>query len=257
MLDDLSRASFASDGFVVLRGLVPSMSVRAVRDLVARSLEADTSHGEMGRYLSSTFCPELVRHPSILALAEPVRPALAALFGTDRAPVPVTAQIALRFPEKVAGTDRRHGFHLDGYPSGENGVPRGTVFRSTVLVGVYLTPVRGPARGNFVVWPGSHRRFARFFRELDAVAFLREHGAETLLTRIRAHDVGPEQQLEVEPGDVVIAHHLLAHGAADNLSLQTREAIYFRLLHADDRAGDPQPLLDETRFFDGVRFPPA
>lgn len=249
------RAHFAEHGHLVLRGLVPPLAIRAARRAIAAALEADESIGEMPRFLADTFCPDIVQRPEILALLDPVRPAITELFASEpstRAPVP---QIALRFPQR-ARTDARFGFHLDGFPTGLNAVPGGRVFRQTLVAGVYLTPLRGPDRGNFVVWPGSHRFFARFFRELDAPRFLAEHGAEALLGRIRAEDPGPPLQLEVEPGDVVLAHHLLGHGAADNFSLRTREAVYFRVLHPEDDIGDPTPLLDETRFYEGIDWPP-
>lgn len=245
------RARFAEEGFLVLPALVAPERVRAARARIAAALEEDDSIGEMPRFLAGTFCPSITGHPDVLALLDPAYPAIAALFGVPDAPRAATAQIALRFPER-ARRDARHGFHLDGFPTALNGVPRGTVHRHTLLAGVYLTALRGPDRGNFVVWPGSHRHFARMLRALDAPAFLRDHGAEALLERVRAEDAGEPRQLEVEPGDVVLAHHLLAHGAADNLSLRTRETVYFRLLHPADHAHDPAPLIDERACFAGV-----
>ncbi|UJR81934.1 phytanoyl-CoA dioxygenase family protein [Sandaracinus amylolyticus] len=251
MITDEQRTAFARDGYIVLRACVPAERVRAARDRIAEALERDESIGELPRFLASTFCPSITRDPEIVGLLEPAYPAIAALFGVPEAPRAKSGQIALRFPER-ARIDARHGFHLDGFPTALNNVPRGTVHRHTLLCGVYLTPLRGPDRGNFVVWPGSHRHFARMLRALDAPAFLATHGAEALLDRIRAEEVGPPRQIEVEPGDVVLAHHLLAHGASDNLALRTRETVYFRLLHPRDSAQDPTPLMDERAMFDGV-----
>lgn len=254
MLDASAKHAFARDGFVVLRGAVPPARVRAARAAIAASLEADRSVGQMQRFLSDTFCPDLTRHPDVLALLPPLLPSIASLLGTTEPPSADTAQIALRFPQLTPMAHDRFGFHLDGYPSGLNDVPKGTIFRNTLLAGVYLTPLPGPDRGNLVVWPGSHRVFAAHLRALDAPAFLRARGAEALLAAIREVDPGPPHQVEVAAGDAVLAHHLLAHGAADNFTLHTREAIYFRLLHPRDRAGDPTPLMDAARFFDGVRW---
>jgi hypothetical protein len=257
VLGDGDKARFARDGFVILRGAIPPEQVRAARAVIAASLEKDESHGRMLEQLQSTFCADSVAHPDIVGLLEPLRPAIAELFGTAEAPVADGAQIALRFPQLRSIGDERHGFHLDGYPAGANGIPAGTIFRNTLLAGVYLTPLRGPDRGNFVVWPGSHRLFARHLRDLDAPRHLREHGAEPLLAKIRALECGPPLQVEVEAGDAVLAHHLLGHGAADNFSLRTRETVYFRLLHPADRLDDPEPLMDETRFFAGVDWSSA
>ncbi|MDQ3032213.1 MAG: phytanoyl-CoA dioxygenase family protein [Myxococcota bacterium] len=245
------RSRFAEDGFVVLRGAVAPERVRAAREAIGSALESDESIGEMPRFLADTFCASIVDSPAILALFDPIRPAIESLFGIDPAPRADVPQIALRFPQR-ARDGASAAFHLDGFPTGLNGVPGGTLFRQTLLAGVYLTPLRGPDRGNFVVWPGSHLFFARFFRALDVPRFLAEHGPEALLSRVRAEHPGPAQQLEVEIGDVVLAHHLLAHGAADNLSLRTREAVYCRFMHPADDVRDPAPLTDATRFFDGV-----
>jgi hypothetical protein len=245
------RARFAEDGFVVLRAAVAPELVRAARETIAAALDADESLGELPRFLADTFFPTVVHDPSILALLDPLRPAVTSLFGTAASPRADVPQIALRFPQQKR--DPAHAcFHLDGFPTGMNGVPGGTLFRQTLVAGVYLTPLRGPDRGNFVVWPGSHLHFARFFRALDLERVLADEGPEALFARVRAERPGASQQLEVEPGDAVLAHHLLAHGAADNLSLRTREAVYFRLLHPDDDVRDPTPLTDERRFFAGI-----
>jgi ectoine hydroxylase-related dioxygenase (phytanoyl-CoA dioxygenase family) len=242
-------ARFHRDGYVHLRGAIPSAQVRAARAAIHDALARDTSHGQMLRFMQSSFLPELASHTALLDVLAPIAPQIASLLDLRQAPTTGSAQIALRFPQREPSREVRHGFHVDGFPSAGNDVATGSVDRCTLLVGAYLTPVRGPDRGNFVVWPGSHRVIAAWLREIDALAFLRTHGSEALLARIRALDPGPEKQLEVEPGDVVLAHHLLGHGAADNLSLQTREALYFRLLHPSDDRHDPAPLLDETRFF--------
>jgi hypothetical protein len=243
------RSTFRRDGYVHLRGVIPAVRVRAARAAIADALDRDESHGEMVRFEQSTFLPAATQHPAILDVLASVSSAIAELLSVARAPATSRAQIALRFPQRAPSEEPRHGFHVDGFPSAGNEVASGAVERNTLLVGAYLTPVRGPDRGNFVVWPGSHRTIAKHLREIDALALLRTHGSEALLARIRALDPGPPKQLEVEPGDAVLAHHLLGHGAADNLSLRTREALYFRVLHPDDDPHDPTPLLDEHRFF--------
>lgn len=252
-LTDEQRATFARDGLLILRGLVPADRVRAARAAIAEALERDESTGKMLSYLCDTFCPDATEHPAILALLDPLRPPIADLFGTGEAPRLDTSQIAIRFPQ-IARTDARHGFHLDGFPNALNGVPAGEIFRFTILGGVYLTPLRGPDRGNLVVWPGSHRFYERWFRERDVARELRERGAEAILRDVRAEDPGPELQLEVEPGDAILAHHLLAHGAADNLSMRVREAVYFRIIHPAHDPRDPSTLSDAARFYDGVRW---
>jgi hypothetical protein len=250
------ETEFARDGFALLRGAVPADRVAEARAAIRESLAADTRAGRAPRMRDGNYCPDLTGHPAILAVLDPLRESARRLFG-ERAQDPrggERAQIALRFPDAAPSGIPDFGFHLDGYPTAQNGVPSGRIHRATLLVGVYLTEVSGPNEGNFVVWPGSHRRFARFFRELDAPRFLEAHGAEALLARICAFDAGAPRQLEVHPGDAILAHHLLGHGVSDNLGERTREAVYFRLLHDGDRASDPTPLLDERRFFETLPF---
>lgn len=245
------REALAREGYVVLRGAVPEALVRRARTAIEASVAKDA------RDHRGTHCPELVSDPCILSLLDPVKPFAREVFARPMLPTSDRAQIALRFPMAAPSGDTRFNQHLDGYPTSGNKVPSGRIHRLTMLVGVYLTELAGPNRGNLVVWPGSHVRFARYFREIDAPTFLAKHGAEALLERISAFDAGEPLQLEVSPGDAVLAHHLLAHGTADNLSEETREAVYFRLMHPDDRSSDPTPLLDERRYFDGLPWPAA
>jgi hypothetical protein len=98
-------------------------------------------------------------------------------------------------------------------------VPLGTVSRQTALIGVYLSEAR-PNVGNLAVWPRSHSRVAQFMRDIGAPGYLRQNGAEALLAAAMRTELGGPEQLTVAPSDAVIAHHLLAHSAAWNLSLQ-------------------------------------
>jgi ectoine hydroxylase-related dioxygenase (phytanoyl-CoA dioxygenase family) len=91
-------------------------------------------------------------------------------------------------------------------------------------VGVFLSPVRSEFAGNFTVWPGSHHRLERHFRE---------HGLETLSNGMPDIPLGPPIQLMVEAGDVGLCHYQLAHAVAANLSTADRYALYFRLELAD------------------------
>ena len=250
-LTDEQLSRFARDGYLILRGVMDPSRLRAAREAIARSLAKDDSIGNMRRYLSDTFCPDAVAHPDLLALVEPLRPAVASLFGTLDAPRIGHAQIALRFPQ-LHRDQPQHNIHLDGFPvaRAENRVPASSIYRHTLLAGVYLTPLHGPDRGNFVAWPGSHAHFAEVLRALDPPAFLAAHTAEELHERVRRETPpGAPVQVEVEAGDALLAHHLLAHGASDNLSMQVREAIYFRVIHPEHDPRDPGALSDVTRFF--------
>jgi hypothetical protein len=80
------------------------------------------------------------------------------------------------------------------------------------------------------VYPRSHRVMERYFREngFDAV---RTGGLEALPRLPLARPI----QVCAEPGDVVLAHYLLAHSIAPNTSPNIRYAVYFRVsMHPGD-----------------------
>ncbi|MEO1268928.1 MAG: phytanoyl-CoA dioxygenase family protein, partial [Myxococcota bacterium] len=111
--------------------------------------------------------------------------------------------------------------HLDGFPTLLNGLDgKGGVTPFTVLVGVFLQGEPGPYAGNLTVWPGSHRRHADYFRR---------RGPRALQEPMPRLELGEPKQLELRPGDVVLAHYLLGHGAAVNTSPTDRIAAYVRL----------------------------
>jgi hypothetical protein len=253
MLNEAQKAEFAARGLVVLRRAVPEPLVAAARAKIDVSLAADRGIGRNREYTDKSFCPDLIHDPAIFALLnEPGLPgAVEQLFGgAGTAHCNDSAQIALRFPD-MKSEPGHWGPHIDGFPAGDNGVPKGAVWRQTALIGVYLSGAR-ENMGNLTVWPGSHRAVARAMRALDAPSYLEQHGAEALLAAAMQADLGAPEQIAVALGDAVIAHHLLAHSVAWNLSLQLRYAVYFRLLHRDDDPRDPAPLMDARRFFTGV-----
>jgi ectoine hydroxylase-related dioxygenase (phytanoyl-CoA dioxygenase family) len=122
------------------------------------------------------------------------------------------------------------------------------VTRHTALIGVYPSEACQDM-GNLTVWPGSHHRIAQFMRDIGAPRYLRQNGAEALLAAAMKTRLGKSEQLTVAPGDAVIAHHLLAHCAAWNLSLQIRYAVYFRLRHCEDDAHDPAAAHERNPLF--------
>ncbi|HEX4113552.1 MAG TPA: phytanoyl-CoA dioxygenase family protein [Stellaceae bacterium] len=255
MLSAAQKTEFGERGLVSLRRAVPEALVAAAKAKIDASLAADRSTGRLPYFSANSFCPDLIEDATIFALLRDsgLIDALDDLFGRRGATrCSDTAQIALRLPDDKSQPGH-WGPHIDGFPAGLNTVPRGTVHRQTAIAGIYLSAAR-ENMGNFMVWPGSHRRVAKFMRAVDAPKFLAARGAEALLAAAMKCDLGAPEQLIVEPGDAVIAHHLLAHSVTWNLSLHPRYAVYFRLLHRDDDPGDPAPLMDERRFFDGVAW---
>ena len=81
--------------------------------------------------------------------------------------------------------------------------------------------------GNFTVWPGSH---------LILAEHLRTNGHEVLKMGMPELRWPAEPiMLTGQPGDIVLAHHLLVHEGAPNTSNTVRQAVIFRVCHKDCR----------------------
>ena len=110
--------------------------------------------------------------------------------------------------------------HIDGFASGRNGLEEGRIYNHTILVGVFLTPVKKPFAGNFTVWPTSHYVYERYFQE---------RGPRAMKESTPTLELGEPLQLKCEVGDVVLAHYQLGHSASVNTTDQDRIAVYFRV----------------------------
>ncbi|MEL7237399.1 MAG: phytanoyl-CoA dioxygenase family protein, partial [Planctomycetota bacterium] len=187
-------------------------------------------------FAQQSYCPEIRQTPPIGDLYNnaPVQAVIEKLFGTNYLKPITGAQIALRFPMEPGKPPREKlGYHIDGIPNGQNGVPLGEVHNFAALMGVILNDQPTPDRGNFTVWPGSHLKMAAHFRE-HGYANLAETGTPRIV------DEADAVQITGEPGDVVIAHHLLAHGIASNASPDIRYNCFIRLwpAHRDHYSAD-------------------
>ena len=189
------------------------------------------------------------------------------LVGRGMAVEPVGCQVALRFPEDDPGGARRRVLASSGLPGSEwhtDGMRQGKRNPFTLLLGVALSDVPGPLCGNFAVFPGSHVRLHQKMRSggrlVGVDAEETEDTGETgvgkeVSTEKRQWsvavgggdhqdpwcrnvaggsglpDMGTPLQLEVQPGDVVLAHPMLAHRGGPNLSPHIRYMVYFRIKH--------------------------
>jgi hypothetical protein len=221
------RSRLRRDGYTRFLNLCPAPLVRAARAAIDQDLATNFDPKRQVEYDLQSYCPALQRTPVLKALLTEsgITVKLDEVIGFDRLRLDFdVAQIALR----RAGNASRSAPpepHIDGLPMPFNGVPANVLVRNfTVLVGVFLSPVRNEYAGNFTVWPGSHHRLERHFRE---------NGLEILRNGMPDIPLGSPVQLMVEPGDMVLCHYQLAHGVAVNLSTADRYAIYFRLSFKD------------------------
>ena len=217
------QQALAQQGFGLFRGLVNQDLVEAALAVIDQDRAHHFDPSRQQEYDHQSSCPELRRSPVILDLVrrtpanELAHEALRQrpLSGLDH------AQIAIR---RAHDQDRPTPPwpHLDGFPTAHNGMSFDAGIQPfAALLGVFLRCAPGPFAGNLTVWPGSHLRHARAFRG---------RGRERSLTEgIEVVALGEPVQIEARPGDVVLAHYLLAHGAAVNTSATDRVAVYFRL----------------------------
>ena len=164
------RADFARDGFVVIPGVVERERVDAALQLINHWIFCEFDHEKRVQYYAQSFATDRQDDPRILGLLNDT-PALALateLVGR-RLAGPDKGQVALRFPVPPGAPPFYAGAHVDGVPTGINGVPEdGAIHGFTINACVLLSDLTGPDQGNFTVWPGTHLTMARWFTEHGA-----------------------------------------------------------------------------------------
>jgi hypothetical protein len=244
-LGDAEKLALREEGYLVVPGLVPRAQVEAALKAINGSLgEQGIAKNEIWTLRAQTFCPELVSAPPILDLygATPLPDLAQAVLGAGNVAPPVVGQIALRFPQAIA--EPRDPYpHIDGMPGPLNGVEPETLHTFTALAAVFLSDVPEAFQGNFTVWPGTHQVLQTHFRA---------HGTDELLRGFPRVPMPPPRQLIVRAGDVLLAHHQLAHGAAPNIGPHVRYAVFFRLSHRDHDPRSTATLIDIWREWEGL-----
>jgi hypothetical protein len=235
----LGKRRLLRDGYVQIRRAVPPARIDAALRAINRSLgERGLPPDRLREMRARTYCPELISAPEILALYAAAAGIVTSAVGRVR--VPDQAQIALRFPQ---GEPSPPVPHIDGIATADNGVPAGTLYHFTALLGVFLSDVTGPSAGNLVVWPGSHTILEERFRAL---------GPGAVAGGFPSLALPPPRPLVARAGDIVLAHYALAHGVAPNLGSHTRYAVFFRLFHQDHEKVGERALSDLWMEWEGM-----
>lgn len=220
------KMALYTDGFVKIPGLIPQAMVdEALKAINGSFGDNGIDPEQLTQFRSRSYCPEITGSPIVTGLVSetPTWSLIESVLGAGNVSKPKGAQIAVRFPTRHDPPPEPRP-HLDGMYSPHNGVPEGTIQNFTMLVGVYLSEVNRAYAGNFTVWPGTHHVYQQYFRE---------HGAESLLSGMPPVELPNPVQVQVNPGDVVLAHYQLAHGSAINVAPHPRYALYFRLKHKE------------------------
>lgn len=112
-------------------------------------------------------------------------------------------------------------YHIDGM--GQN-----RLCPFSLLCGVALSDQMRPDKGNLHVFPGSHlnKELRKYY--LDKIDDDAQGEADP-----DKPDLGSSTQVLLSPGDVVIAHQLLAHRIGRNFSHEIRYQLYYRVKHVN------------------------
>jgi len=230
-------------GYLKLPGAISPAYVDHALRRINNALSEGMPPDLMWKFRSQSYCPEITSSDEIVGLFNnsPARATAEALLG-ETCKVG-SGQIALRFPS-LASDPAPPKPHIDGTYGPHNGVPEGTLQSFTALCAVFLSDLPDSNLGNFAVWPGTH---------LLVAEYAREHGWESLVPGIPPIELPDPVQIVVKTGDVVIAHHLLAHSVAPHIGANVRYACFFRIRHSRHNEHRPEALTDPWLEWPGLR----
>ena len=219
MLTEEQRRQFASDGYVLVPGVVDETRLRAadaeIDELVATSPAPAGTVGAHFYFLPPERLPAAdtaLRDSGALGLADE----LVAPHQLDHSLDHI--QVALNIPPYP---HRPGAPHIDGHR------PAGEIASFTMLAAIFLIDESTPDRGNLWVWPGSHRGHQQLFRDRGVDVLKAVSGHAVMLDPPAWF--GPGQPLLARRGDVLLAHYLLGHNIGGNTSADTRRILYYRL----------------------------
>ena len=244
-LSHAQRMEIYEKGYVKLAGAIPQpfidRALRAMNHSIGQGMDKD----DIVKFSAQSFCPELRSDPAIteLIMKTPVFEMAESVLGEGKVNPVKGGQVAIRFP-RLVDPPPAPGCHLDGMYSPSNGVPEGTIGTYTMLAVVLLSELKGPYSGNFTTWPGTHHKYEEYFKE---------HGPMSLLDGMPPIDLPEPEQHTGKPGDVILCHYQIAHGAAVNVSPNPRYAAIFRLNHLDHERQKHEVMVDIWREWPGIR----
>lgn len=248
MLGPEQLRTFGTDGFVVLRGFVDESwlaELEVEADALIDRKPAPPGHVGFHHYFEhpSTLpvADRVLRRSGVLAAAA----ALVAPHGIDHAFDHIQVATSIPVWDHEPG-----GGHIDGY--GLDGQTEPHTF--TLLAGIYLGDESQPGRGNLWVWPGSHLGHQELFRRRGVDVLLQpgDHGGHACLLD-DPPDLGSGRPVLARRGDVLLAHHLLAHNQSGNVGDALRRIVYYRLAADGHRQRWAATLTDALLEYEPVR----
>lgn len=246
LLSDDQKLAFVKDGYTILRAVVPDHLISTANQFIDQ-VEADGNFKEDTRKILGEDIPTYrfqrgtAEDPQITDLLFK-----AGLFETA---------------EDLLGNDfavvTGNMGHLDVVPTCEVFVKRGMKMNRphprkrwkvyagmgkhakkgagySVMLNIALTADQSSdqQRGQIVVWPGSHLKTQTAISETVRSMSDGDDALQILHHEKDRADCGDPLRLQLEPGDVLVAHQKLAIGAAPNLCDIPRRSVFFRIAHS-------------------------
>jgi hypothetical protein len=224
-------------GWVIIPQVVPADMVRAARHIINSTIEnyLDSIQVRAHELKTDERLTNILMKTDAFSLIESV-------LGKGKVVPSTNVQCALRFPEH-GGTDLKVKPHIDSFQPSVDGNP-GSIKPFIAIAGFFLNDIDQVNCGNFTVWPGTHRQFAKHFEK---------HGADPeLKLGIPPVDLPEPVQIKAKAGDMIFAHYQLAHTAAANLSQAIRYAVYIRMHHVDRPKDSLDVLTDIWKYWYGM-----
>ncbi|MSS72938.1 MAG: hypothetical protein EXS64_15815 [Candidatus Latescibacteria bacterium] len=240
------KTFFKEHGYLVKNDVVPERMISSALDVIWEHMK-DVDRNDPATWIKKGYrvvpCGQNDTVKATLYEA-PVFEMAEELVGKDRLVRGGGAAPQLNFPDPDQEW-KPPGGHLDGYYTPTNGVPEGTVGACTVCTTLYLGAV-GEREGGFTVWPGTHRRWAEYFKTHSLLS-LKGGGAP--------FDLGEGLSITGPPGTLVFWHYRLSHSASPNCGRNIRMALISRL-----RRKDVDDIMFETpddmwTHWDGIEGP--
>jgi hypothetical protein len=221
-MNEAQKKEFRKKGFIKIPNVVPQKQINVALREINHCLGKGMDPQKVAGYRSTTYCPEITMKPAVLGLLEETSAwnILESVIGPRKFKLDGRPQIALRFPVMEKPGELHP--HIDGMPSANNQIKKGTIYTFTALCGILLSDIPNRFWGNFTGWPGTHASFAKYFEE---------HGPNILRRRLPPVPLPESEQVIGKAGDMILSHYLTAHTVVVNVSPYIRYAVFFRMKH--------------------------
>jgi len=191
------KQQLLEQGWVVIPQVVPADMVRAARNVINSTIEnyLDSIQAHAHTLKTDERLIDILMKTDVFSLIE-------SALGEGKVVPSTNVQCALRFPGHDNKSLNSLRPHIDSFHPSVDGNP-GSIKPFIAIAGFFLNDIDEDNAGNFTVWPGTHRQFAKYFAK---------YGADPeLKLGIPPVDLPQPVQIKAKAGDMIFAHYQLAH----------------------------------------------